>query len=296
MTDTPAAPEAAPAAAPALAVPQSTEEAGALASQLIETAIPLGLKALGALAILIVGMWVAGAVRSAVTKAAEKSGKFDATLARFFASLAYYLVVALVVVAVLGQFGVQTTSLAALIGAAGLAVGLALQGTLGHVASGVMLLAFRPFKIGDVVEAGGHTGSVSAITLFTTEMTTPDNKQIIIPNGTVWGGSITNYSAHATRRLDLVFGIAYDADIGKAMAAISSVVDADARALKDPAVTIEVDNLGDSSVDIICRVWCAGSDYFPLKWALSRAVKERFDADGVDIPFPSQTVYHVNPS
>lgn len=261
---------------------------------LIDKGMVLGLDALAALVIFIIGLWIAGTVRGAVKKVVFKSDKLDDTLGAFFASLAYYLIMAVVVIAVLGKFGVQTTSLAALLGAAGLAIGLALQGTLSHVASGVMLLAFRPIKIGDFVEAGGHAGTVKGISLFVTELATPDNVQIVIPNGDVWSGAIKNYSFHPTRRLDMTYGIGYGADIDKAMAIINAELDADDRTMDDPARTVVVGNLGDSSVDIIVRVWCQGSDYWGLKFDLQKKIKERFDAEGVDIPFPSRTVYTVS--
>ncbi|MGD9799541.1 MAG: mechanosensitive ion channel family protein [Parvularculaceae bacterium] len=256
----------------------------------IEQLTPLLFNALGALVVLVVGLWIAGRIKALVKKAMMRSGRIDATLGGFLSSLAYYGLVALVVITTLGIFGVPTTSFAAVIGAAGLAIGLALQGTLGHVASGVMMLGFRPFSVGDFVETGGLTGTVKAITLFTTELATVDNKKVIIPNGMVWDNPIANYSGCETRRVDLVFGVSYSADLNQAMRSIRSVVEKEERALRDPEPVIAVDNLGDSSVDIICRVWVAGADYFPVKWALTKAVKEQFDADGVGIPFPTRTL------
>lgn len=261
---------------------------------LIDKGITLGINAVAALVIFIIGLWIAGTVRRTVKNVVLKSEKLDNTLGTFFASLAYYLIMAVVVIAVLGKFGVQTTSLAALLGAAGLAVGLALQGTLSHVASGVMLLAFRPVKIGDFVEVAGYAGTVKAISLFVTELATADNVQIIIPNGDVWSGAIKNYSFHPQRRLDMTYGIGYGADINQAMGIIAAELDADDRALDHPERTIVVGNLGDSSVDIFVRVWCQGSDYWGLKFDLQKKIKERFDKEGVDIPFPSCTVYTVS--
>ncbi len=258
---------------------------------LVEMGVNWGLTALGALVVLILGLFVAGRLKKVTINAVNRAPNLDETLARFFGSIVYYLVVAFVVIAVLSMFGIQTTGLAALIGAAGLAVGLALQGTLGHVASGVMLLAFRPFRIGDYVEVAGHAGTVKEIGLFTTELATPDNVKIIVPNGDVYGGAIMNYSAHDTRRVDFVMGISYEDDINKAMASLNAVIDADARALAEPARQVVVGNLGDSSVDIIVRVWCASADYWGLKFDLTKAFKERFDAEGVSIPYPTQTLY-----
>ena len=276
-------------------MPESLALDAAVIQSLIATGISFGLKALAALAVLIIGLWVAGRARSAVAAMAGRSPRFDETLARFFASIVYYVTLAFVVIAVLSTFGIQTTSLAALLGAAGLAIGLSLQGTLGHVAAGVMLLAFRPFKIGDFVEAAGHAGTVKAITLFTTELATPDNVQIIIPNGAIWGGSIKNFSTHALRRVDFVMGVSYDDDLNRAMASLRAVIEADARALTDPAPQIVIGNLGDFSVDIIVRVWCDAADYWPLKFDFTKAFKERFDADGITIPYPTRIEIQQNP-
>ena len=246
---------------------------------------------IGALIVLVLGLWIAGRVKKVAGRAMERTGKIDATLSSFLSSLIYYGLIALVLITTLGIFGVPTTSFAAIIGAAGLAIGLSLQGTLGHVASGVMMLGFRPFDVGDYVEAAGVSGSVRSIGLFTTVLATADNKMIIIPNGKIFDDVITNYAGYDTRRVDFVFGVSYSDDLDKAMALIRAEVDKDARINADPEPVIAVDNLGDSSVDIICRVWVAGSDYFPVKWALIKAVKERFDAEGVSIPFPTRSVY-----
>ena len=271
-------------------IPMNAEDAYGLIQSFSEQIISYLPSVLGAILVFMIGMWIAGRIRSIVKKIFERTDHFDETVESFLASLIYYAAVALVLVTTLGMFGVQTTSLAAIIGAAGLAIGLALQGTLGHLASGVMLLSFRPFNIGDFVETAGHAGTIKAITLFTTEMATVDNKKIIIPNGAIWADSIVNFSAHATRRVDFVFGVSYDDDLNKALAAIKSEVEKETRAHKTPEPVIEVDNLGDSSVDIICRVWVNSGDYFPVKWGLTKAVKERFDAEGISIPYPTTTI------
>ena len=250
--------------------------------------------AIGALVVLIIGMWVAGRIRKIVRKAMLRSPRVDETLSGFLSSLVYYGLIALVVITTLGIFGVPTTSFAAVIGAAGLAIGLALQGTLGHVASGVMMLSFRPFDVGDYVEAAGVAGTVKQIGLFTTEIATPDNKMIVVPNGKIFDDVITNYAGYDKRRVDLVFGVSYSDDLDKAMDVIRREVDKETRGLKDPEPVIAVDNLGGSSVDIICRVWVERADYFPVKWALTKAVKEAFDASGVSIPFPTRTIYTEN--
>ena len=253
-----------------------------------------GLNMVGALVILIIGLWIAGRVRTFVIKVFGKYEHLDPMLGNFLASLARYLIIIVTVLAVLAKFGVETTSLLAVFGAAGLAVGLALQGTLSNLAAGIMLLIFRPFKIGDFVEVAGLTGSVARVTLFITELTTPDNVQRLIPNGEVWGSAISNYNAHPIRRCDLVFGIAYDASIDAAMAAIRELAGADGRVHKDPDPFIVVSNLGDSSVDITVRVWCDAPDYWGVKFDLTKAVKETFDARGIDIPFPTRTVHTVS--
>ncbi|MEM9233864.1 MAG: mechanosensitive ion channel domain-containing protein [Pseudomonadota bacterium] len=261
---------------------------------LVELGISWGVKALGALVVLLIGLWVAGRFKKITIRAVNRAPNLDETLAKFFGSLVYYLIVAFVVIAVLSMFGIQTTGLAALIGAAGLAIGLALQGTLGHLASGVMLLAFRPFKTGDYVEAAGHAGSVKEISLFTTVLATPDNIKIIVPNGDVWSGAIKNYSAYDQRRVDMVMGISYEDDINKAMDVIRSEITKDSRSLATPEPQIVVGNLGDSSVDITVRVWCATADYWGLKFDLTKSIKESFDAQGVSIPYPTRTLYQIS--
>ncbi len=261
---------------------------------LVEKAAAFLPSAIGALVVLVLGLWIAGRIRNIARKAMLRSPRVDETLSGFLSSLVYYGLIALVVITTLGVFGVPTTSFAAVIGAAGLAIGLALQGTLGHVASGVMMLGFRPFDVGDYVEAAGVAGKVKQIGLFTTEIATPDNKMIVVPNGKIFEDVITNYAGYETRRVDLVFGVSYGDNLDKAMNVIRGEVEKEARAMKDPEPVIAVDNLGDSSVDIICRVWVDRDDYFPVKWALTKAVKEAFDASGVSIPFPSRTVYTEN--
>jgi small conductance mechanosensitive channel len=265
-----------------------------LAQGMIEKASAFLPSAAGALIVLIIGLWLAGWAKKIAVRAMNKTGKVDVTLAGFLSSLIHYGLIALVLITTLGIFGVPTTSFAALIGAAGLAIGLALQGTLGHVASGVMMLGFRPFAVGDFVEAAGVAGTVKSIGLFTTELATPDNKMVIIPNGKIFDDVITNYAGYKTRRIDFVFGVSYNDDLDKAMDLIRTEVEGDARVKTTPAPVIAVDNLGDSSVDIVCRIWVEGGDYFPVKWALTKAIKERFDAAGVSIPYPTRSVHMEN--
>ena len=252
--------------------------------------IALATNAVSALAIALGALWLSGIARRQIAALAEKNAKLDVTLMRFAGSVVSYLILAVAVIFILGRFGIETTSLAALLGAAGLAIGLALQGTLSNVAAGVMLIGFRPFKVGDYIRAAGQSGTVSAVTLFTTELTTPDNVQIIVPNGDIFSSAITNYSYHKTRRCDLVFGVSYDSDLKKAETIIRDCIRADARAHGDPEPFVKVSNLGDSSVDFTVRVWCDAGDYWGMKFDLTRAVKEAFDASGIEIPFPTQTV------
>jgi len=190
---------------------------------------------------------------------------------------------------------VPTTSVVAILGAASLAVGLALQGSLSNFAAGVMILIFRPFKKGDYVEAGGAAGMVESIGIFTTVMTTPDNREVIVPNGAIIGNNITNYSARPTRRVDMVFGISYDDDIRKAKALLQEIVAADTRVLEDPAPVIALGDLGDSSVNFLVRPWVKAEDYWALKWEMTETVKQQFDEAGITIPYPQMDVHLHKP-
>ena len=249
-----------------------------------------GLNVLGAVAILVAGLIFAGWAQRATLSALSKIRRLDATLRVFFASIVKYFIVVIVVLAVLNRFGVQTASLIAVLGAAGLAVGLAVQGTLSNVAAGVMLLIFRPFKVGDAINAGGQTGIVHELGLFLTELNTFDNVRISVPNAAIWGSPITNYSFNPRRRVDLVVGIAYEDDIGKAVDAISAVIEADARIHKDPAPLVAPGELADSSVNLLVQAWCASSDFGPVKFALIRSIKERLESEGITIPYPQRQV------
>ncbi len=249
-----------------------------------------GLKVLGAIALLIIGRLVAGWVRRLVLRAMDRGG-VEPTLRPFIAGMAYWTLYAVVIVAVLGLVGIQTASLLAVFGAAGLAVGLAMQGTLSNFAAGVMLLLFRPFQVGDYIDAGGTAGSVEAIGLFTTTLNTPDNVKIIIPNSSVFGETIKNYAANETRRNDMVVGISYDDDIGTAISVIGRVLAADARVLKEPQPQIAVAELGDSSVNLVVRPWCKKEDYWVVRFDLMRAMKEQLEAAGCSIPYPQRDVH-----
>lgn len=257
----------------------------------VDQLVAVGLNLVGAFSILILGLiassWLAGVVRRNV----ERSPKFDKTLGFVLAQLARWAVIAFTIVAVLNRFGVQTTSIVAILGAAGLAIGLALQGTLSNIASGVMLLGLRPFKVGDFVEIGGTTGIVDEIGLFTTKMHTPDNVGVHMPNSSVWGAEVKNYAQFSTRRVDLVFGISYGDDIGQAITLIKDILDSDERILEEPAYRVGVTALGDSSVNILVWPWVERINYLDVKLDLNRAIKERFDAEGITIPFPQRDVH-----
>ncbi len=240
--------------------------------------------------ILFGGLWAARQLRNLVNNLLNKRG-VDPMLSSFAASIAHILLIAFVVIASLGQLGIQTTSLVAIIGAAGLAIGLALQGSLANFASGVMIIAFRPFKVGDFIDAGGTSGVVEGIQIFSTQLRTGDNKTIIIPNSKITGGSITNFSAKETRRVDLVFGISYDDDIRMAKEILKDIVAADERILKDPAPVIAVSELADSSVKFVVRPWVKSADYWAVYFDLTENVKLRFDNEGISIPYPQRDVH-----
>ena len=259
----------------------------------IELLSTWGISVVGAIALLIVGRIVAGGIRSSITKGLTKTGT-DASLIPFFASMAYYVVLAVVLIAFLNLFGIETTSLIAVLGAAGLAVGLALQGTLSNFAAGVMLLIFRPIRVGDFVEVAGQAGTVAEISIFSTLLNTGDNVRITIPNAQVYGGTVKNYSFNDTRRIDLVMGIGYGDNIGTAVSIIERVIQSDERTLKDPAPKVAVAELADSSVNLVVRPWCKKEDYWGLRWDLTRKLKEELEAGGCSIPFPQQDIHVID--
>ncbi|MFO8029852.1 MAG: mechanosensitive ion channel [Cyclonatronaceae bacterium] len=260
-----------------------------------EVIIPYGMNIVGALVILILGWLVAGWASKRVRKASEKSEKFDKTLIPIFAKTVKVLILIAVVIAVLNQFGVKTTSLLVLLGAAGLAVGLALQGTLSNFSAGVMLILFRPFKMDDAVNISGVVGVVEEIGLFFTTMHTFDNIHMVIPNSNIWGANISNFSTNPTRRIDMVLGISYTDDIDKAIKVIREALEAEERVLKDPEPMVAVGELGDSSVDLYVRPWSKASDLWPTRFALIKDIKERFDREGISIPFPQRDVHLFQP-
>lgn len=261
-----------------------------LTDKIIEWGALYGMKIVGALAILIIGRIVVGILTGIVRRLLKRS-KTDETLIKFITSLTKTALLAILFIVVLNQLGIQTTSFVAIIGAAGLAIGFALQGSLANFAAGVMLIIFRPFKAGDFVEAGGATGVVEEVGIFSTIMKTLDNKKIILPNSGVTGGNIVNYSAKETRRVDLVFGIGYDDNLKKAKQILEQLLQADARILKDPAAVVAVSELADSSVNFVVRPWVKSADYWAVYWDLTEKVKLTFDAEGISIPYPQQDVH-----
>ena len=243
-----------------------------------------------AIAAIVITLFASRFVKSWIAKLGFRYEQLDDTLFVFLSKFAQVVVLAVGSVFVLNSFGVQTTSIVALLGAAGLAVGLALQGTLSNFAAGIMLIVFRPFKRGDYVSVSGQSGTVKEISIFTTELGTPDNLQIIVPNGQVWGAPITNFSAYGTRRLDVTFGVAYASDLKQVEEVLAQVIAGDKRIHQDPAPVIKVSNLNQSSVDFVVRIWCDSSDLWTLRLDLNRQVKDNFDAQKIEIPFPTTTI------
>lgn len=252
--------------------------------------LTFGIKLVAALAIFIIGKWLARLLGAVLSRALDRA-KLDATLNRFITRIAHVLMLLVVVMAALDMIGVKTTSLVAIIGAAGLAVGLALQGSLANFAAGVMIIIFRPFKIGDFIDAGGVKGIVEEISIFTTNLRTPDNLAVIVPNSGITGGSITNFAAKDTRRIDLTFGIAYDDDIRVAKQAIWDVLKADERILKDPAPIVGVMELADSSVNLVVWPWVNRADFLVVKMDLNEKIKAAIEGAGCSIPFPQRDVH-----
>lgn len=248
---------------------------------------------LGAVAILLLGWIVSSWMQHRVQNLGKRNRHLDEMLFDFLASIVRYVILGFTILFVLNTFGVQTTSVVAVIGAAGLAIGLALQGTLSNVAAGVMLILFRPIKIGDFVEVAGKMGTVKQINLNFTELADLTNVHVIVPNSEVWGNVIDNYSVNPTRRAEWTFGVGYGANLKDAETIIRDTIMADARAMPEPSPFIQVTSLGDSSVDFLVRVWCDAGDYFGFKADMTRQVKEALDAGGVDIPFPTRTVYQA---
>jgi len=262
---------------------------------LMEFAITYGTKLVGAILVLIIGMYIVGVIVK-IAKGAFTRGGVDPSLQSFLGSMISILLKILVYITALSVLGVEMTSFVAILGAAGLAVGLALSGTLQNFAGGVMILLFKPYKVGDVIEAQGYLGAVKEIQIFVTILTTPDNKTILIPNGPLATGSITNFSTQATRRVDFTFGIGYGDDVDKAYEVLDRLIAADERILKDPEPFRAVIELADSSVNIVVRVWVESGDYWGVFFGMNEAVYKTFDKEGLSIPFPQRDVHVYNES
>jgi len=258
--------------------------------KLQEWVVLYGLKVVAAAVILILGRLAAIGVRSFVKRILTK-GRADETLVSFVTSVTYVAIMAFVIIAALGQLGVQTTSFIAVLGAAGLAVGLALQGSLANFAAGLLMIIFRPFKIGDYIEAGGASGIVKEIGIFTTELKTLDNKKVIVPNAKATGDNITNFTANDQRRVDIVARVGYGDDLDRVRAILMGILEEDERIVKDPAPTIGVLDLAESSVNFAVRPWVKTDDYWDVFFATQEKIRKRFHAEGISIPFPQQDVH-----
>ena len=252
-----------------------------------------GLKILGAILILILGRIAAGVGRKIVRRILRKA-KAEPSIVSFVGSLTYFLILTFAVLAALAKFGIQTASLVAILGAAGFAIGFAMQGSLSNFAAGVLILVLRPFRVGDFIMGAGESGVVKEISLFTTVLATPDNVKIMVPNGKLFGDVIKNVTAFETRRVDLVIGIGYSSDIQKAWDVMMSLIKEDTRILVDPVPQIAVAELADSSVNFVVRPWVKKEDYWGVKFDLTRKIKEAFDENGIEIPFPQRTVHMIS--
>ncbi len=259
-------------------------------AQIKEILTIYGIRIIAALAIFVIGRWVSKGIRNLIHRIMTRS-KVDKTLISFVCSLSYVAMLAFVIVAALSKLGIETTSIIAVMGAAGLAIGLALKGSLSNFAAGVLMIIFRPFKVGEYIEGGGTAGTVEEIQIFSTQLKSADNKTIIVPNAKLLDSTIINYSAKGTRRVDMTFGIGYDDDIDKARSVIREIIDKDERVMKDKDIMVVVSALADSSVNFTVRVWTKSSDYWGVFVDTTEAVKKRFDAESISIPYPQQDVH-----
>lgn len=265
-------------------------EVSSLLDKVWELVTIYGIKVLAAIVILVVGRWVAKAISNLIRRMMKK-GDVDQTIRRFVSNMAYIVLMVFVVLAALSQLGIQTTSFIAILGAAGLAIGLALQGSLSNFAAGFLMIIFRPIRVGDYIEGAGTAGTVEEIAIFTTTLVTPDNKTVIIPNASLTGDNIVNYTLKGTRRVDMVMGIGYDDDIDKAKQIMADVIAEDDRILKDPAPQIALVELADSSVNFVVRPWAKASDYWGVYMDATEKIKKAFDANGISIPYPQRDVH-----
>lgn len=263
--------------------------------KIIEYGTIYGLRIIVSLIIFFIGKWIANLLTKTV-KGVMRKGKVEETLVKFLGNVIYVVLIIFVILAALSNLGINTTSFIAILGAAGLAVGLALQGSLSNLGAGVLLIIFRPFKVGDFVDAGGAMGSVEAINIFNTVMKTPDNKVVIVPNANIIGGNITNFSAKDTRRIELIFGVGYDDDLRKVKQELQEIVEQDERILKDPAPFVAVSELADNSVNFVVRPWVNSGDYWDVHFDLIETVKLRFDDKGISIPYPQRDVHMFQPT
>jgi len=261
---------------------------------LINMAIPIGINILLAIVIFIIGKWIARKVTDVIVVLLNKVKGMDETLVKFLENIIYYILMIVVVLTALSKLGVETTSFFAILGAAGLAIGLALKDSLGNFASGVMLIMFKPFKLGDFVTVAGVSGTVKEISIFSSLIITGDNQKMIVPNGAITAGTIVNVNANPTRRVDLLVGIGYDDDIKKAKNVLTNILEADDRILQEKGLTVAVSELADSSVNFVVRAWVNTPDYWAVKFDLTEQVKLRFDKEGISIPYPQQDVHHHN--
>jgi small conductance mechanosensitive channel len=261
-----------------------------LLMELQTSGVDFGLKLIVAVVIFYVGRLAAKFLTKALRKMMQKQ-EVDLILETFVCNLAYWVVMLFVIIAAINHVGIETTSLIAVMGAAGLAIGLALQGSLSNFAAGVLIVIFRPYRVGDFIEAAGISGSVLAVQILTTILKTGDNKQIIVPNSQIMGSIITNYSANDTRRVDMTIGVSYDDDLDKVRQTIQELIDAEERILKDPECLIAVSALADSSVNFVVRPWVKSGDYWGVTFDLTEAIKKRFDQEGISFPFPQQDVH-----
>lgn len=261
---------------------------------IVEIVASYAFSLLMALLIFVIGKWAVNKIVKLLGKVLRKVKGMDETLIKFLENIVYYALMIVVILTALGKLGVETTSFLAILGAAGLAIGLALKDSLGNFASGVMIILFKPFKVGDFVTAGGVTGSVSEVGIFNSVFITGDNQKIIVPNSAITSSSITNVNAFDTRRVDLVVGISYDDDIKKAKEILTSIISSNEKVILDKGITVAVLELADSSVNFVVRAWVNTPDYWDAKFGLTESIKTTFDKEGITIPYPQQDVYHHN--
>ncbi|KAB7885593.1 mechanosensitive ion channel family protein [Poseidonibacter ostreae] len=261
---------------------------------IIEMIIPYVVNLGIAIVVFIIGKWLARKITNIVVSILKRIKGIDVTLVKFIENIVYYILMMVVILTALSKLGVETTSFFAILGAAGLAIGLALKDSLGNFASGVMLIMFKPFKVGDFVTVAGVSGTVNEISIFSSILTTGDNQRMIVPNGSIIAGTIVNVNANPTRRVDLVVGIGYDDDIKKAKNVLTNILESNEKILQEKGLTVAVSELADSSVNFVVRAWVNTPDYWAVKFALTEEVKTRFDQEGISIPYPQQDVHHHN--